>query len=67
MLTEQIWRIDESRRLIEQSLTLLARGKLQVAKSRALIAESSRACAVVAPRIILSPTSGPVADNLPRK
>jgi hypothetical protein len=64
MLTDQTWRVEESRRLIEQSLTLLAIGQLQVAQSKALIAKSSRVCAVVAPRAILSPASDPFADQL---
>jgi hypothetical protein len=64
MLSDPTWRIEESRRLIEQSLTLLAMGRLQVAKSRALIANSSRVCAVIAPGTIVSPASEPLADQL---
>jgi hypothetical protein len=65
MLTDQIWRIEESRRLIEQSLTLLAIGQFQVAQSKALIAKSSRACAVVAPCIIVRSTSDPSPQLAP--
>jgi hypothetical protein len=63
MLTDQTWRVEESRRLIEQSLTLLAIGQLQVAQSKALIAKSSRVCAVVTPRIILRSMPEPLAGQ----
>jgi hypothetical protein len=61
MLTDQTWYVDESRRLVEQSWTLIALGRLQVARSRALIAESDRACAVVVPR---RPATDPLVDQL---
>jgi hypothetical protein len=67
MLTDQIWRVEESRRLIEQSLTILAIGRLQVAESRARIAESSQVCAAVAPRIIVQSTPDPLLTNSARK
>jgi hypothetical protein len=61
MLTDPTWYANESRRLIEESRTLIALGRLQAAKSWALIAESNRACAVVAPR---HPATDPLVDQL---
>jgi hypothetical protein len=65
MLTDSTGRIEESRRLIEQSLTLLAIGQFQMFQSRALIAKSSRACAVVAPCIIVRSIPDPSLINSP--
>jgi hypothetical protein len=65
MLTDSTGRIEESRRLIEQSLTLLAIGQFQVSQSTAHIAESSRVCAAVAPRVIVRSIPDPSLTNSP--